>query len=269
MKRSHGTTLVLFDVDGTLAVPSQKAAEKMLTLLSELRRSHCIGLVGTGTYAHQEYQLGGPALCANFDFVFSENGTHAFANGREMHRHSVTAHLGPQRWAAFYASLTRMVEEEQPERARLLELAKPGATLSERGTFIDTRSGVVNICPIGRTPTLTKAERATYEQADRDSGLRHRLMKRILRELGPATEYRISASIGGQIGIDLCPCGWDKTYCLRFIPEAAFPTVHFFGDKTVQILSRLSLARHACLCSETLLYAPYCRSCAARGWQRL
>lgn len=26
--------------------------------------------------------------------------------------------------------------------------------------------------------------------------------------------------------------GWDKTFCLQFLPEAEFPTIHFFGDKT-------------------------------------
>lgn len=30
-----------------------------------------------------------------------------------------------------------------------------------------------------------------------------------------------------------CRQGWDKTYCLRFIPE--FETVHFFGDKTYPV----------------------------------
>ena len=26
--------------------------------------------------------------------------------------------------------------------------------------------------------------------------------------------------------------GWDKTYCLRYLPEADFDEIHFFGDKT-------------------------------------
>ena len=31
--------------------------------------------------------------------------------------------------------------------------------------------------------------------------------------------------------------GWDKTYCLQFIPE--FKTVHFFGDKTYPVSVRV------------------------------
>ena len=49
---------------------------------------------------------------------------------------------------------------------------------------------------------------------------------------GPGTPYNLNFSIGGQIGIDCAPCGWDKTFCIQFLPEAQFPEIHFFGDKT-------------------------------------
>ena len=38
--------------------------------------------------------------------------------------------------------------------------------------------------------------------------------------------------IGGQISLDAFPEGWDKTYCLRFVENAGFDEIHFFGDKT-------------------------------------
>ena len=28
------------------------------------------------------------------------------------------------------------------------------------------------------------------------------------------------------------PTGWDKTFCLQFLPTSTYPTIHFFGDKT-------------------------------------
>ena len=28
------------------------------------------------------------------------------------------------------------------------------------------------------------------------------------------------------------PNGWDKTFCLQFVPQEEFPKIHFFGDKT-------------------------------------
>jgi phosphomannomutase len=42
----------------------------------------------------------------------------------------------------------------------------------------------------------------------------------------------LTFSIGGQISFDVFPTGWDKTYCLRFLPEGEWDEIHFFGDKT-------------------------------------
>ena len=89
-----------------------------------------------------------------------------------------------------------------------------------------------NICVIGRTPGLSKAERAAYDDADRANGLRNRVVAELIERFGPQTPYALNFSIGGQIGIDCAPCGWDKTFCLQFVDAAEFDTIHFFGDKT-------------------------------------
>ena len=70
------------------------------------------------------------------------------------------------------------------------------------------------------------------DEADRKAGLRRRVMGELLRQFGPATPFRLTFAISGQIGIDCAPCGWDKTFCLNFLPLEQFPTIHFFGDKT-------------------------------------
>merc|ERR1712188_329952 len=44
----------------------------------------------------------------------------------------------------------------------------------------------------------------------------------------------LTYSIGGQISFDMFPTGWDKTYCLRYLPEGDFDEIHFFGDKTFE-----------------------------------
>lgn len=46
------------------------------------------------------------------------------------------------------------------------------------------------------------------------------------------TNLNLTFSIGGQISFDVFPAGWDKTYCLRFLPEGEWDEIHFFGDKT-------------------------------------
>jgi len=47
-------------------------------------------------------------------------------------------------------------------------------------------------------------------------------------------DLNLTYSIGGQISFDVFPQGWDKTYCLRYLPEADFDEIHFFGDKTFE-----------------------------------
>ena len=48
----------------------------------------------------------------------------------------------------------------------------PAATLDARGTFLERRQCTVNVCIIGRTPGLTREQRATFEELDRSAGLR-------------------------------------------------------------------------------------------------
>lgn len=69
-----------------------------------------------------------------------------------------------------------------------------------------------------------------------------RVVAELVRRFGPATDFKLTFSIGGQIGIDVCPCGWDKTFCLQFLPTEAFDAIHFFGDKTHEGAQTLSLA---------------------------
>lgn len=42
----------------------------------------------------------------------------------------------------------------------------------------------------------------------------------------------MSFSAGGQISFDVFPEGWDKRFCLGFVKEDNYSSVHFFGDKT-------------------------------------
>ena len=239
--REHGRTLVLFDVDGTLAVPAQPADSEMIATLAALRERYAIGIVGAGDFEKQEGQLGGAGLRGRLDFVFSENGVHAFRGARMLHCKSLADQLGAARWSEFQARLDSILVSCRAEAQQLLDraLAEGGgadatatADLGARGTFLEKRMCTVNVCVIGRTPALSKGARAAFDRVDREAGLRARVLARLVHEFGPATPFRLTFSIGGQIGIDCAPCGWDKTFCLQFVDAAEFDTIHFFGDKT-------------------------------------
>lgn len=228
-ERKCGDTLVLFDVDGTLTVPAQKGSQDMIDLLARLRKDYAVGIVGAAHFEKQQDQLLGD-LNGKFDYVFAENGVHAFRAGTQIHCKSMAEHLGPERWAAFESGLDAILLAELDERQRLLEIAVPGSKISERSTFLEKRQCTVNVTPVGRTPTLTKDERFAYDKADTEAGLRIRVVDALHKQFGPETEYKLVCNIGGQIGLDVQPQGWDKTFCLQFVQE--YKSIHFFGDKT-------------------------------------
>lgn len=233
-RRSSAPVLILFDVDGTLAVPAQKADDAILKMFARLRsRGYVVGMVGAGDFEKQQGQLGGPGLRQRLDFCFSENGVHAFRGEKLLHCKSIVEHLGKERWQQFEDGLQALLERIRGEAEALLQQAAgPSARLADRGTFLEKRQCTCNVCVIGRTPSLSKAERAAFDAVDKGAGLRRRVLAELVANYGPETPYALSFSIGGQIGIDCAPCGWDKTFCLGFLPASEYPTIHFFGDKT-------------------------------------
>jgi len=99
----------------------------------------------------------------------------------------------------------------------------------KRGTFIEFRSGMMNISPIGRN--CSRPERNDYEKFDLANNIRKKMVEAMKAEF---SDLDLTYSIGGQISFDLFPTGWDKTYCLKFIKAEDFDEIHFFGDKTFE-----------------------------------
>ena len=245
--RRRRPPLILFDVDGTLAVPAQKADDKIVRMFERLKAAgYLVGIVGAGDFEKQEGQLGGPGLRKRLHFVFSENGVHSFCGERLLHCKSIVEHLGEARWREFEKGLNALQARVRGEAEVLLrKAAGPAADIGARGTFLERRMCTCNICVIGRTPTLSKGERAAFDKADAKAGLRKRVLDELMATYGPHTPYALNFSIGGQIGIDCAPVGWDKTFCLGFLPAADYPTVHFFGDKTEEGGGDFELYEHS------------------------
>ncbi|CAM9939051.1 unnamed protein product [Scytosiphon promiscuus] len=99
----------------------------------------------------------------------------------------------------------------------------------KRGTFIEFRTGMLNISPVGRN--CSQSERDAFEQYDHEHKIREKMVAAMREEFA---ELNLTFSIGGQISFDLFPTGWDKTFCLQFLGEGTteYDEIHFFGDKT-------------------------------------
>lgn len=95
----------------------------------------------------------------------------------------------------------------------------------KRGTFIQYRTGLINVSPIGRN--CSQEERDQFEVYDSKAKVRENFIKCLQTKF---PEYGLKYSIGGQISFDVFPIGWDKTYCLKYLKD--YDEIYFFGDKT-------------------------------------
>lgn len=212
--REDPTTLVLFDVDGTLTPARQTIEPYMRELLEKLRKKVVIGFVGGSDLAKQVEQLG-PNVKKDFDFCFSENGLEAYKAGVAIDTESFITFVGEKPYNELVKFVLRYLAD--------IDLPK------RRGTFIEFRKGLVNISPIGRNATIE--ERNEFEAYDKQHNIRPAMVEAIKKAF---PDLPLTYSIGGQISFDVFPTGWDKTYCLRHVEKEGFKTIHFFGDKTAK-----------------------------------
>ncbi|XP_062334280.1 phosphomannomutase 2 [Osmerus eperlanus] len=205
-------TLCLFDVDGTLTAARQRVTPKMYEFLQRLRGRVRVGVVGGSDLDKIREQLGEDVV-QKADYVFAENGLVAYKNGQLLAVQSIQAHMGEELLQDFINfCLNYMAKIKLPRK---------------RGTFIEFRNGMLNVCPVGRS--CSQEERIEFYELDKKERIRDKFVS-VLRE-----EFKgkgLAFSIGGQISFDVFPEGWDKRYCLGLLDSDGYSTIHFFGDKT-------------------------------------
>ncbi|XP_054806838.1 phosphomannomutase [Prosopis cineraria] len=202
--------IALFDVDGTLTAPRKVATPEMLNFMQELQKVVTVGVVGGSDLVKISEQLGNTVI-SDYDYVFSENGLVAHKEGKLIATQSLKSFLGEEKLKEFINFTLHYIAD--------LDIP------IKRGTFIEFRSGMLNVSPIGRN--CSQEERDEFEKYDKIHNIRPKMVS-VLRE--KFAHLNLTFSIGGQISFDVFPQGWDKTYCLRYLD--GFNEIHFFGDKT-------------------------------------
>lgn len=207
--------LLLFDVDGTLTRPRSSIEPAFEAFLyNDIRPRATIGIVGGSDLEKMFEQLNGKKILAHFDYVFPENGLVQIEGGVEVGKESLPRHLGEAKLQRFINFVLRYLSE--------LELPV------KRGTFLEFRNGMMNVCPIGRQ--CTQAERLAFNAYDNEHRVRAKMIEALRANF---QDLDLTYSIGGQISFDVFPRGWDKTFALNHVTKAnSFREIHFFGDKT-------------------------------------
>lgn len=214
MSLSRDEILLLFDVDNTLTKPRdviEKDFEEFL--YKSVKPLATLGIV-TGANIEKMYeQLSGQKILNEFFYIFPENGIVHIENGLEVQKSSFNEKLGEETLKSFINFVLRYIAN--------LELP------FKRGTFIEYRNGMMNICPVGRQ--CSNEERQIFHDYDKSHSIRTKMIKDLKREFH---DIDLNYAIGGMISFDVYPRGWDKSYCLSRIAKNKFKEIHFFGDQT-------------------------------------
>lgn len=223
-------TLFLFDVDGTLTLPRQRIDASMLQFLNSLRRYVSIGFIGGSNIEKQKEQINDQIL-ELFDYSFPENGLIFYRQEKKISEKTMVSHLGEDK-------LQKIINDSLKY---LSQIKLP----FKRGTFIELRTGLLNVSPPGRTCSLE--ERKKFFEFDKKSHIRRDYCTH-MRKIHPD----ISFSIGGQISIDVFPNGWDKTYCLRhLVPRALEDYVKNINNSGIETEGQINKDSEKSLQSDT------------------
>lgn len=170
--------LALFDVDQTLT-PARKSIEKVMieTLDRCMERGIAIGIV-SGSDLHKVKEQVGDDLVARADFTFSENGLYSLKKGQFLSSRSIKDFLGEDRLKKLINFCLHYIAD--------LDIP------IKRGTFIEYRTGMLNVSPIGRN--CSREERDEFEKFDKVTGIRKAFVAKLKEEFGEDT---LTFSIGG------------------------------------------------------------------------
>jgi phosphomannomutase len=137
----------LFDVDQTLTPARKTIQQSMLDTLDKcIEKGIAIGIV-SGSDLHKVKEQVGEGLINKSLYTFSENGLYSLKNGAFFSQKSVKDYLGEDRLKKLINFCLHYIAD--------LDIP------IKRGTFIEYRTGMLNISPIGRN--CSREERDEFE----------------------------------------------------------------------------------------------------------
>jgi phosphomannomutase len=214
MSLNRNEILLLFDVDNTLTKPRDLIDEEFESFLySAVKLRAQLGIVSGANIEKLFEQLNGKKILDKFEFIFPENGIVHIENGVEVQKSSFGEKLGEETLKRFINFVLHY----------LADLDLP----FKRGTFIEYRNGMINICPVGSQ--CSKEERKDFHEYDNVHKVRKTMIEVLSKEFH---DVDLTYAIGGMISFDVYPNGWDKSFCLSRLPPNKFKEIHFFGDQT-------------------------------------
>lgn len=202
MLESRSMNKFIFDVDGTLTPSRSRIDEDFKWWFIEFCIDYEVYLVTGSDYAKTREQLTDQAVLWPIR-VYGCSGSEVWEGG-ELIRSS--------NWKAPHALYELMYGWLQASKF-----------VARTGQHIEERAGMINFSIVGRGATL--AERKLYVEYDKVNRERETIAHII------NTEFEgITATVGGETGIDIHPTGADKSQILKDF-DLSKDKIIFFGDR--------------------------------------
>lgn len=207
-------TAFLFDVDGTLTPSRQSMNSTFRVWFCEFLNKHDVYLVTGSDYPKTVEQLG-TTVTENVKRVYGCSGNDVWEKGKNTYTSKWIIPQEPHDWLA-----AKLTNSEFPLRT---------------GAHFEHRPGMINFSIVGRNATLS--ERKLYVEFDERTGERNQ----IVDEFNALFGDKITATAGGETGLDIYPRGKDKAQVLDDLPE--YDSIVFFGDRCDHQGNDYTLAR--------------------------
>ena len=191
----------IFDVDGTLTPSRQTIDPEFKQFFIQFIKDNKVWLVTGSDYAKTVEQLGAD-ICESVVTVYNCSGNDVYFKGKRVNSKPF---------------------EAPKELYDLMNGWLQGSSFPLRtGNHIEERMGTINFSIVGRNATL--GERKLYIKHD----IEHRERETIAFQIN--SEFsNITATVGGETGIDIYRKGGDKSQILEDFNKN--DKIYFFGDK--------------------------------------
>lgn len=194
---------ILFDVDGTLSDSRASMDTDFRAEFIEFAEKHDVFLV-TGSDRPKTVEQTGVFVYEACKGVYQCNGNEKWVNGRMVAKSDFKPDY----------DFKHFLQNE------LNRSTYPIKT----GNHCEFRTGMCNISTIGRN--CSQEQREEYYEWDKKSEERKRLADRVMKQFPKYT-----ASVGGQISIDIYPVGKNKSQVVQDLINEGYTNFDFFGDK--------------------------------------
>ena len=212
-------SLILFDIDGTLAESSKKVEDRMLLKLSFMKGdNYDYGLISGGKYEKIVDQVGINFLLPNkgqmFDYIFCENGMIGYHNNKK-----------------FFEKILRDIYsiDQMKEIEKYIINTSKSYIVKNSNLKLEKRNSMWYFSPAG--VYCNDVDRNNFIKKDKRKNIRLEIINLLKDKL--EKDYGLTIKLGGNIGLAIYPIGWDKSYIIKknIINISKYNKIYFFGDR--------------------------------------